>query len=138
MRKEYLVGFTSSASSAGGRIRSLNQQLFTSSEAALRSGLQTSVLPRCLDALAVNLSLVRPCATEAQRSRLTTDSVEIEMTITTLASTTSSTTSDAFARLRGMRQLLAVPTEDVRSVNAFLSFHILLFSKISQISRFLS
>ncbi|KAM7535831.1 hypothetical protein Aperf_G00000095337 [Anoplocephala perfoliata] len=117
MRTEYLTGF--SASSFGGSINasrstSSEKQLFNSGEAALRAGLQTRVLPPCLDALAVHVSLLRPCTTIKQRSRLTSIAAAVEMTLSTLAPP-SGHTEAAFARLRSLRQLFALSEEDILS-----------------------
>ncbi|VDL61300.1 unnamed protein product [Hymenolepis diminuta] len=115
MRTEYLTGF--SASSGGGTV-GINRSvapLFNSGEAALRFGLQTRVLSPCLDALAVHISLLRPSASVEQRSRLTSCAVAIEMILSTLAPP-SVHTEAAFARLRALRQLFALPEEDILSM----------------------
>ncbi|VDK36357.1 unnamed protein product [Taenia asiatica] len=116
MQTEYLTGFSVSLSTTGNGFRSADKQIFTSGEAAVRVGLQTRVLPHCLDALAVHASLFRPCANEAQRSRLTTNSAAIEMALATLAPPFVST-EGAFARLRTLRQLFSLPTEDIHSMS---------------------
>ncbi|CDI98323.1 oligomeric golgi complex subunit 5 [Echinococcus multilocularis] len=116
MRTEYLTGFSVSLSTTGSGIRSADKQIFTSGEAAVNTGLQTRVLPHCLDALAVHTSLFRPCTDEAQRSRLTTGSAAIEMALATLAPPSVST-EGAFARLRTLRQLFSLPTEDILSMS---------------------
>lgn len=116
MQTEYLTGFSVSPSTTDGDFRLAGKQIFTSGEAAVRIGLQTRVLPHCLDALAMHASLLRPCANEAQRSRLTTSSAAIEMALATLAPPFVST-EGAFARLRTLRQLFSLPTEDIHTVS---------------------
>ncbi|KAL5108684.1 Conserved oligomeric Golgi complex subunit 5 [Taenia crassiceps] len=116
MQTEYLTGFSVSLSSTGSDFRLVEKQIFTSGEAVIRTGLQTRVLPHCLDALAVHASLFRPCADEAQRFRLTTSSAAIEMALAALAPP-SACTEGALARLRALRQLFSLPIEDIHSMS---------------------
>ncbi|VDM19349.1 unnamed protein product, partial [Hydatigera taeniaeformis] len=116
LQTEYLTSFSASLSTSGSGFRLAGKQIFTSGEVAVRTGLQTRVIPHCLDALAVHASLFRPCANEAQRSHLTTTSAAIEMALATLAPPSVST-EDAFARLRTLRQLFSLPTEDILSMS---------------------
>lgn len=117
MRTEYLTGFSvsSGGSVSASRSTSSDKLLFNSGESALRAGLQVGVLPPCLDALAVHVSLLRPCTTVKQRSRLTSSAAAVEMILSTLAPP-SRHTEAAFARLRSLRQLFALPEEDILSV----------------------
>ena len=123
MRTEYLTGFSASPSSSAcsGLHSATERQLFTSGEVAGRVGLQTRVLPHCLDALAVHASLLRPTTTEAQRSRLTTTIAAIEIALTGLAPSSAGTEAP-IARLRSLRQVISLPSEDIISVG-FLAFY---------------
>ncbi|VDO05075.1 unnamed protein product [Rodentolepis nana] len=112
MRTEYLSGFTTSSGSGIVSINRSAAPLFNSGEAALRFGLQTRVLSPCLDALAVHISLLRPCTSVEQRSHLTSCAAEIEMILSTLAPP-SLHTEAAFARLRILRQLFALSEEEI-------------------------
>nr|CDS31241.1 oligomeric golgi complex subunit 5 [Hymenolepis microstoma] len=114
MRTEYLTGFTTSSGSGTVSINRPTAPLFNSGEAALRFGLQTRVLSPCLDALAVHISLLRPSTTMEQRSHLTSCAGEIEMILSSLAPP-SVHTEAAFARLRMLRQLFALPEEEILS-----------------------
>lgn len=115
----------SPSSSCSGLHSATEHQLFTSGEAAARIGLQARVLPRCLDALAVHASLFRPCATEPQRSRLTTVIAAVEIALIALSPLSVGTNIEfAIARLRSLRQVISLPSEEILSVGYFQSFFI--------------
>uniref|UniRef100_A0A5K3EZS7 Conserved oligomeric Golgi complex subunit 5 n=1 Tax=Mesocestoides corti TaxID=53468 RepID=A0A5K3EZS7_MESCO len=121
IRSVYLAGFSTSTSTTSCCLRSANVQLFTSGEAAVRFGLQSRVLPRCLDALAVHSSLFRPCTGDVERSRLTTSNAAIEVALAALAPP-STFTDDPFIRLRALRQLFSTPTDEILSVTKTIEF----------------